>query len=85
MAKNMSKQEMELLRQLDSAYNLKRKDEMVRLQNKLVREIAKAHLPTQDVFMVLTVISKQLSDIFISGLYPKPQVKSESKPGGKTE
>ena len=69
----MTNQEKELLKQLDSAYNLKRQDEMGRLQNKLVAEITKAHLPYQDVLMVLTVITRQAEGMFISTLQSKPK------------
>jgi len=77
----MTKQEKELLRQLDGAYNLKRLDEMGRLQNKLVKEIAKAQLPRQDVLMVLTILSRQVETAFISRLYskPSPEPKEEKK------
>lgn len=71
----MTKQEQELLKQLDGAYGQKRLSEMGKLQNKLVKDIAKAQLPRQDVLMVLTVLSRQIEAAFISNLYPKPKEK----------
>lgn len=69
----MTNQEKELLRQLDGAYNLKRREEMARLQNKLVKEITKAQLPSQDILGVLAIISRQVESILISKFLPKPK------------
>jgi len=67
----MTKQERELLRRLDGAYRLQRLDKMGRLQNKLVKGIAKSQMMPQDVLMVLTVIARQVENMFISGLQSK--------------
>ena len=77
----MTKQEQELLKQLDGVYNLKRLDEMGKLQNKLVKIIAKARLPRQDVLMVLMVLSRQLESAFIGMLYPKKEKDSGDNTG----
>lgn len=77
----MTKQEKELLKQLDNVYNQKRKDDMGRLQNRLIPVIAKAQLPPQDVAMVLTVLKMQVEGVFISNLYPK----QEKNSGGNLE
>lgn len=69
----MTKQEKELLEQLDGVYNRKRLDEMGRLQNKIVADIAKAHLPTQDVAMILAILKSQVENLFASNLYPKQE------------
>lgn len=71
----MTKQELELLRQLDGAYGQKRLSDMGELQNKLVKEIVKAHLPSQDVLMVLTVLSRQVETAFMDKLHPKQEKK----------
>ena len=74
----MTKQEKELLKQLDSTYNQKRLDEMARLNNKLAAIITKAHLPSQDVAMVLTSLQRQVEGIFLNSLYPKQEKNSGS-------
>jgi len=75
----MTKQEKELLSRLDGAYNLKRLDEMGSLQNKLVKIIAKARLPIQDVLMVFAVLRKQMEDSFINRLTSKTKPPEEKK------
>jgi len=79
----MSKQEQALLKQLDGAYGQKRLSEMGKLQDKLVKEIVKAQLPSQDVLMVLTVLSRQIEVAFIGKLQPKQKQEKES--GGSLE
>lgn len=74
----MTKQEQELLRQLDGAYGQKRLSEMGKLQKRLAKEIVKARLPSQDVLMVLTVLTRQIEGAFISSLYPKKEGSSGS-------
>lgn len=67
----LTKQEYALLEQLDGAYTAKRRDEMIKLQNKLVKEIAKARLPSQDIHMVLTVLLRQIETVYMGRLAPK--------------
>jgi len=66
----MTKQEKELLNKIDGAYNLKRLDEMGKLQNKLVNIVGKASLPPQDILTILVVIQRQVEDIFLRRLVP---------------
>ncbi|MBA7609784.1 hypothetical protein ES703_16978 [subsurface metagenome] len=76
----ITQQERELLVQLDGAYSQKRLSEMGKLQNSLVKEIVKAKLPSQDVLMVLVVLSRQIEVAFIGKLHPKqetPEKKEE--------
>ena len=70
---SMSKQEQELLKQLDGAYGQKRLNEIVKLRGQLVKDIVKAQLPSQDVLMVLTVLSREIENSFMSKLYPKQE------------
>lgn len=70
-----TKQEQELLRQLNGAYGQKRMSEIVELRSQLVKDIVKAKLPSQDVLMVLTVLSREIEASFISKLHPKQEKK----------
>ena len=58
----MTKQEKELF----DSYNSKRLDMMGTLQNKLVDVLKKNQLPTQDVLMVLRIVSKQVEEMFLT-------------------
>ena len=73
----MTKQEQNLLNQLDGAYTAKRRDEMIKLQNKLVKEITKVRLPSQDVLMVLTILVRQIETAYMGRLAPKKPEKEE--------
>lgn len=74
----MTEQEKSLLQQLNSAYNLKRMDDMGKLQNKLVEVLTEANLPVQDVLMVLTVLRVQLEGTFINRLKPVQEKTNDS-------
>lgn len=74
----MTEQEKSLLQQFNSAYNLKRLDDMGKLQNQLVETLTEANLPIQDVLMVLTVLRKQLEEAFISKLKPVQEKTDDS-------
>lgn len=69
----MTKQEQALLNQLDGAFTAKRREEMIKLQNKLVKEITKARLPSQDILMVLVVIQRQIETVYMGRLAPKKE------------
>ncbi len=75
----MTKQEQALLEQLDGAYTAKRRAEMITLQNKLVKEIAKCRLPSQDVLMVLIILSRQIETAYMGRLAPKKPEKEPEK------
>lgn len=63
----------------------KRLDKMGELQNGLVEVISKAHLPSQDVYMILTVLRLQLLALFNKGVIanqappPQPEPKEQKK------
>lgn len=62
----------------------RRLDEMGKLQNGLVAVISEAHLPSQDVYMVLTVLRTQLESLFNKGVAANqalaPKEKTKEKP-----
>lgn len=69
----MTKQEQALLNQLDGAYTAKRRDEMIKLQNKLVKVITKERLPSQDILMVLIVLQRNIETVYMGRLAPKKE------------
>ncbi|KKL62823.1 hypothetical protein LCGC14_2181350 [marine sediment metagenome] len=73
----MTKQEQNLLNQLDGAYTAKRRDEMIKLQNKLTKEITNARLPSQDILMVLVVLQRSIETVYMGRLAPKKPEKEE--------
>lgn len=71
----MTKLEQALLKQLDSAYNQVRFEAILKMQNRLAKEIIKSRMPSQDALMVLTLLSKQIEESFIKRVQPKQESK----------
>ena len=85
--KNKEKPDDTFNQEFEQILARRRLDKMAELQNKLVDEITKAHLPSQDVYMVLTVLRSQLHSLFNKGRQayeastrqpePKPETKKD--------